>query len=430
MKKTTRILTVLALAASSVLFATPSHAAALGAADVSVSGTLTTTTLSANSLYYSASSSGTRDTDQVTVTIGGKSFYLASLNENTLMSSRSANAIGVPATPVSGYDLTINWITGYGYMSKGDIYTGGSRVYEALCPSGNFTAPTTCSGQKTNRFFAPLVQFNYVASTGVVHVRVPVTSGSGALGFPATVYVNTSGNFEYGSETVTSWVDVTSFVIGVGTSTGSATRVRGNIKATVDSVTFADDGTGTGGSLSWKGTNIDSVLYTGPAATYPKAYNYGAYTSSWNGALLNLTPDTTYTLDFYVNSIDDYPAMKSVTFKTGPAPATAVVKDIAYWTKFVDTYVIYAQEASNMKKLMSKFNALETSPYRSYIKVPNSRVSKWSAESLTPNSCRVENQGVVRALSADTCTISYTVSGLSKAPVTLVKDFKFTKFSA
>ena len=83
-----------------------------------------------------------------------------------------------------------------------------------------------------------------------------------------------------------------------------------------------------------------------------------------------------------------------------------------------------------MKKLMFKFNALETSPYRSYIKVPNSRVSKWSAESLTPKSCRVENQGVVRALSADTCTISYTVSGLSKAPVTLVKDFKFTKFSA
>jgi hypothetical protein len=274
------------------------------------------------------------------------------------------------------------------------------------------------------------VQFNYVASTGVVHVRVPVTSGSGALGFPATVYVNTSGNFEYGSETVTSWVDVTSFVIGVGTFTGSATRVRGNIKATVDSVTFADDGTGTAGSLSWKGTNIDSVLYTGPAANYPKAYNYGAYTSSWNGALQNLTPNTTYTFDFYVNSIDDYPAMKSVTFKTAAAPAVAVAKDAAYWNKFVDNFVIYSWEAANMKNLMSKFEALKTSPYRSFIKVPTSRVSKWSAESLTPKSCRVENQGIVRALSADTCTVSYTVSGASKAPVTLVRDFKFTKFTA
>jgi hypothetical protein len=272
------------------------------------------------------------------------------------------------------------------------------------------------------------VQFNYVASTGVVHVRVPVTSGTGASGFPATVYVNTSGNFEYGSETVTSWVDVTSFVIGVGTSTGSATRVRGNIKATVDSVTFADDGTGTGGSLSWKGTNIDSVLYMGPEANYPKAFNYGAYTSSWNGALRDLTPNTTYTFDFYVNSIDDYPAMKSVTFKTGPAPATAVVKDIAYWTKFVDTYVIYAQEASNMKKLMSKFNALETSPYRSYIKVPTSRLTTVTASSLTPTSCSVAKNGVVRGLNGETCTISYTVIGASKAPVTLVRDFTFTNF--
>jgi hypothetical protein len=160
------------------------------------------------------------------------------------------------------------------------------------------------------------------------------------------------------------------------------------------------------------------------------AFNYGAYTSSWNGALLNLTPNTTYTFDFFANSIDDYPAMKSVTFKTGAAPAVAAEKDAAYWTRFVDTYVIYAWEAANMKSLMAKFNAIETSPYRSFIKVPTSRVSTWSAVSLTPKSCKAETSGVVLALNGDTCTISYTVSGASKAPVTLVRDFKFTKFSA
>ncbi|NBV66843.1 MAG: hypothetical protein EBR75_07250, partial [Actinobacteria bacterium] len=219
-----------------------------------------------------------------------------------------------------------------------------------------------------------------------------------------------------------------SYVPSGGTPT-TPTRVRGNVKATLDSVTFTDDGTGTAGSLTWKGTNIDSVLYTGPATTYPKAFNYGAYTSSWNGALANLTPNTTYTFDFFVNSVDDYPAMKSVTFKTGAAPAVAPTKDVAYWTKFVDTYVIYAWEASNIKLMMSKFSAIETSPYRSFIKVPTSRVTTATATSLTPKSCSAAANGMVLALTGDTCTISYTVVGLSKAPVTLVRDFKFTKFA-
>jgi hypothetical protein len=229
-----------------------------------------------------------------------------------------------------------------------------------------------------------------------------------------------------GSSAVHYFITDPSYVPSGGATT--TTRVRGNVKATLDSVTFKDDGTGTAGTLTWKGTNIDSVLYVGPATTYPSAFNYGAYTSSWNGALTNLTPDTTYTFEFYANSIDDYPAVQTVSFKTGPA--VAVVKDAAYWTRFVDTYVIYAWEAANMKGLMAKFNALETSPYRSFIKVPTSRVSTWSAISLTPKSCRAETNGVITALNGDTCTISYTVSGASKAPVTLVRDFTFTKFSA
>jgi len=357
MKKTTRILTVLALAASSVLFATPSQAAS-------------------SDRWVVASSPTKFLTADISGLVVGTTVAFKSVSTPNNLSSPFPTSLTVTAISTTGYPFGA-------YLRA----IGNSSINE------NYCLYYTCGTE-------------FSSSTVVYEVTVS-----------ATLF------------TFWTFAEFT-FNASSSSSTAPATRVRGNIKATVDSVTFADDGTGTGGSLSWKGTNIDSVLYTGPAATYPKAFNYGAYTSSWNGALLNLTPDTTYTLDFYVNSIDDYPAMKSVTFKTGPAPATAVVKDIAYWTKFVDTYVIYAQEASNMKKLMSKFEALTTSPYRSFIKVPNSRVSKWSAESLTPNSCRVENQGVVRALSADTCTISYTVSGLSKAPVTLVKDFKFTKFSA
>jgi hypothetical protein len=351
MKRTTRILTVLALAASSVLFATPSQAAS---------------------------------SDRWIANVGPNAFLVADISGLVVGTTVTFKQAGSPAQFISPFPagLTIATISTTPLIFNSASGTNLCQWFNNCVAGTNFTATDTV----------------YRVTTNVNH---------------ATYY--SIGLFTFDAD---------------ASGTSAQTRVRGNIKATVDSVTFADDGTGTGGSLSWKGTNIDSVLYTGPAANYPKAYNYGAYTSSWNGALLNLTPDTTYTFDFYVNSIDDYPAMKSVTFKTGPAPATAVVKDIAYWTKFVDTYVIYAQEASNMKKLMSKFEALTTSPYRSFIRVPNSRVSKWSAESLTPNSCRVENQGVVTALSADTCTISYTVSGRSKAPVTLVKDFKFTKFSA
>jgi hypothetical protein len=297
------------------------------------------------------------------------------------------------------------------------------------------TAGVQGSGTTGIMSMAPQWSGLSASSTYVLTINLPdplpaayvtgFTAGKNVSGFKSGVAGNKGGPFS----TVHFFTIDSSYVPGSG-SGSTPTRVRGNVKATVESVTFADDGTGTGGSLSWKGTNIDSVLYTGPAANYPNAFNYGAFTSTWNGVLQNLTPDTTYTYDIWVNSIDDYSAMKSVTFKTAAAPAVAATKDVAYWNKFVDTYVIYAQEASNMKNLMSKFEALTTSPYRSYIKVPNSRVSKWSAESLTPKSCRVENQGVVRALSADTCTISYTVSGLSKAPVTLVRDFKFTKFTA
>jgi hypothetical protein len=200
-------------------------------------------------------------------------------------------------------------------------------------------------------------------------------------------------------------------------------------KAVINSVTFKDDGTGTAGFLNWEGTGIDSILYTGPATTYPKAFNYGAFTSSWNGLLSNLNPDTKYEFDLGVATKGGCISMKKVDFKTGPAAKAPALKDFAYWTKFVDTYVIYAWEAANMKNLMFKFESLATSPYRSFIKVPTSRVSTWSAISLTPKSCRAETNGVITALNGDTCTVSYTVSGASKAPVTLVRDFTFTKFS-
>jgi hypothetical protein len=379
MKKTTRILTVLALAASSVFYATPSQAV-----------------------------------PTVNIAIDCEA------NVGARYDQPVAGGWVVVATFTNCTTINPNWPIGTAWELK----TGATTV-----------APTTAGVQGSNA--SGLMQTNpqwnslSASSTYVLTVTLPdplpAAYMSGAMNNKSSSGLKSgiAGNAG-GSSAVHYFITDPSYVPGQGA--GQTTRVRGNVKATLDSVTFKDDGTGTAGTLTWKGTNIDSVLYVGPATTYPSAFNYGVYTSSWNGALTNLTPDTTYTFEFYANSIDDYPAVQTVSFKTGPA--VAVVKDAAYWTRFVDTYVIYAWEAANMKGLMAKFNAIETSPYRSFIKVPTSRVSTWSAISLTPKSCRAETNGVITALNGDTCTVSYTVSGASKAPVTLVRDFTFTKFSA
>jgi hypothetical protein len=385
MKKTTRILTVLVLAASSVLFATPSQAVP-------------------------------------TVNIAIDCALPASENDQPV-----GNGWAIVTTFTNCTGISPNWPFGTTWELK-----TGSTVVPAT------TAGVQGTGTNGIMQMTPGWTGLSATSTYVLTINLPdplpaayktgFTASKNTPGSKSGVAGTKTGGVSYFS--VHFFTIDPSYVPGGGSTVTTATRIRGNVKATLDSVTFTDDGTGTAGTLTWRGTNIDSVRYLGPATTYPLAFNYGAYTSSWNGALQNLTPNTTYTFDFFANSIDDYPAMKSVTFKTGAAPAVAAEKDAAYWTRFVDTYVIYAWEAANMKSLMAKFNAIETSPYRSFIKVPTSRVSTWSAISLTPKSCKAETSGVVLALNGDTCTISYTVSGASKAPVTLVRDFKFTKFSA
>jgi hypothetical protein len=206
--------------------------------------------------------------------------------------------------------------------------------------------------------------------------------------------------------------------------------------AKIDSVSFVDDGTGAGGNLVWTGSFIEAVMFTGDEKIYPGAFNYGAFTSGWNGRLFNLQPGTKYTVSIRVVSVDNLGEEKSLSFTT-PAvlPADPNAKSLVSSNQLgnifaqIDRNTFYSYETSNMKNLLNKFTSLETSPHRSFIKVPTSRVSKWSAVSLTPKSCKAETNGVVLALNGETCTISYTVSGPSKAPVTLIKDFVFKKFN-
>jgi hypothetical protein len=380
MKKTTRILTVLALAASSVFYATPSQAV-----------------------------------PTVNIAIDCEA------NVGARYDQPVAGGWVVVATFTNCTTINPNWPIGTAWELK----TGATTV-----------APTTAGVQGSNA--SGLMQTNpqwnslSASSTYVLTVTLPdplpAAYMSGAMNNKSSSGLKSgiAGNAG-GSSAVHYFITDPSYVPGQGAGVPVDCTKE---KATINSVSFKDDGTGTAGYLTWEGTNIDSILYLGPATSYPRAFNYGAFTSSWNGLLNNLNPDTKYIFELGAATKGGCVSMTTVDFKTGPAAKEPALKDFAYWTKFVDTYVIYAWEAANMKGLMAKFNAIETSPYRSFIKVPTSRVSTWSAISLTPKSCRAETNGVITALSGDTCTVSYTVSGASKAPVTLVRDFKFTKFSA
>lgn len=504
---------------------------------------------------------------------------------------------------------------GFGYFSTADVYVDGSLNIQALCPSGNFTAPTTCSGQKTNRAFSPFVQFNYSASSGIISARVPVTSGSGAY-----ITINSNGTYSLFSGTVTSWVAAGSMAFAppttapgaptsvTATSTGATTAnvsftapvsnggaaitsytatsspggITGSISqatsgtiamtgltagtsytftvtatnsagtssassasnsittvgvpsaptsvvatatgkrsatvsfgapssnngsavtsytatstpggitktltqaiggtfnfdglqpgtaytfavtatnaigtsaaatsnsvmttplvvAALSALSFVDDGTGTGGKIVWAGKNIDAVLYTGPAASYPGPYNYGAFTSGWNGRIRNLTADTSYTVSIFAVSSDGVGESKSLTFKTsatlpalaGSATSTAsqaaqMAAQLPKLFTWINENVFVDGEGDRMKTVLNKFDAVKAPSNSAYLKLPNATVVIVSANSSTPGVCKVEGQVTVHSIAAGTCTISYTVSGGSKAPATLVKDFVFAKFA-
>jgi hypothetical protein len=130
-------------------------------------------------------------------------------------------------------------------------------------------------------------------------------------------------------------------------------------------------------------------------------------------------------------TVYDYTTGKSITT---PLPVLTEDEKLAQLLKWVNENTYVTGEASNMSGRLTSFAALETSPHSSTIRVPLSSVSNVVATSLTPLTCSVnsataaQEPGLVTALSGEKCTISYTVSGGSNAPATLVRDFYFKTY--
>ena len=518
MKKLLRVLVLLSIAASSLIFAAPSQAATVGGVDVTVGGNTTIASSTSNRVILSGTN--TSASDYVDIDLGGGiSFRIANMIENDFGFSPRPT-IGIPSAAESGYSKTFNIGLGEGYLATADVYINGSLSYQNLCPSGKPLMGFECSQLEQNRAFTPFVQFNYTASTGIISARIPVTSGTGS-----TITIASDGTFSLsGVDTITSWVVAGSFVVvpsttapgaptsvvatatgkrsatvsfaapasnggsaitsytatsspdgltqtltqatggtftfdnlepstaytfavtatnAIGTSTAATSnsaKTLALVVASLSALSFTDDGTGTGGKIVWAGQNIDAVLYTGPASAYPGPYNYGAFTSGWNGRIRNLTPDTSYTVSIYAISADGVGESKSITFRTSatlptePGSASATISRVSQMTNqmpdlfaWINENVFVDGEGDRMKALLNKFDSLTVPLNSAFMKLPVSSVAKASATSSTPAVCAVEGLLTVRSIAAGTCTISYTVTGASNAPATLVKDFVFKR---
>jgi len=542
MKKSLRILTVLSIAASSVLFATPSQAASsdrwvaaysptqfyvkdisnlivgttvtfksfgtpnnlynpfpTGVIISAISNSPTTFNL-CNGFYYTCTGSSPF--------ANGDTVYGIQVNKNifnyytfaeftfdaaltsppgaptsVIATSTGATTANVSFTaPASNGGATITSYTatsspggitgtisqaGSGTIAMSGLTAGTAYTFTVTATNSAGTSAASSASNSATTVGAPTVPTSVVAtSTGkrsaTVSFAVPASDGGSAVtsytatstpgGLTQTLTQATGGTFAFdGLQPGTAYTFAVTATNAIGTSaaaTSSSITTTPLVVAALSSLSFADDGTGTGGKIVWSGTSIDAVLYTGPANSYPGPYNYGAFTGGWNGRIRNLTPGTEYTVSLYAVSADGVGESKSLTFKTSatlPALAGAASATISRADQmatqlpklfaWINENTFVEGEGDRIKMILNKFDAFVTSPHRSHIKVPTSRVLNVAATSLTPLACSVvsatakEHAGLVKALSGETCTISYTVSGGSRAPATMVKDFVFKKFA-
>ena len=387
-------------------------------------------------------------------TIGSAAFYTGALTSLTI--PNSVISIGVEAfaiwSSLSSYEycgttLTSSTLTLAGLGSKRKTCT---PLITAPGSPVSVVAITTGKRSATVSFGAP------ASNGGSAVISYTATSTPG--GFTQTFIQATGGTFNFDGlkpSTAYSFAVTAKNAIGTSQPTYSNTiNTDALVVASLSELTFVDDGDGESGKIVWAGVNIDSVLYKGPEMLYPGPFKFDAVTSGWNGRLRNLIPNTTYDISIGAFSADGVGGEKSLTFTTNAAPPlTQTVFDyttgksittplpiltdeekLAKLLKWVNENTYVTGEASNMSGRLTSFAALETSPHSSTIRVPLSSVSTVVETSLTPLTCSVNSAtaavepGLITALSGEKCTISYTVSGGSNAPATLIRDFYFKTY--
>ena len=340
-------------------------------------------------------------------------------------------------TAGTSYTFTV---TATNSAGTGSASSASNSITTVGAPSAPTSVVATTTGKRsaTVSFGAPS------SNNGSAITSYTATSTPG--GITKTLTQATGGTFTFdGLLPGTAYTFAVTATNAIGTSaaaTSNSATTTPLVVAALSALSFTDDGTGTGGKVVWAGPNIDAVLYTGPASAYPGPYNYGAFTSGWNGRIRNLTPDTSYTVSIYAISADGVGESKSLTFKTSatlptePGSASATISRVSQMTTqmpdlfaWINENVFVDGEGDRLKALLNKFEAVKVPTRSAYLRLSSSSVAKVSANSLTPDICKVEGLLTVHSIAAGSCTISYTVTGASKAPATFVKDFVFKKFT-
>ena len=78
-----------------------------------------------------------------------------------------------------------------------------------------------------------------------------------------------------------------------------------------------------GGTLSWTGSNLDVWRFIGDSSTYPAPYNYGTFTATWPGNLVNMANGVNYSMQMEFRSNSGGSVFSSVinyTFVASPPP--------------------------------------------------------------------------------------------------------------
>jgi hypothetical protein len=333
----------------------------------------------------------------------------------------------------------------YDYFSNGTwVGVITSMASNSITTPGVPGAPTSVVATATGKRSATV---SFVAPTpngSSTILSYTATSSSG--GFTKTLTQEGGGTFTFDNlqpSTAYTFSVVATNAIGdsSATTSNSITTTALDV-ASLSSLSFVSDGTGTGGKLVWAGQKINSVRFTGPETAYPGPFNYGTATSDWNGRIRNLTPNTSYTVSVRAISIDGLGESMSLTFTTTgtPWPVVGAAKpgtnrseelaaQLPRLFSWIDENTFVSNEGVRMKRLLSKFQATEVLSGSPYLKLTNSRVAKVSVSSLTTSVCTVSSGLKIKSLSVGACTISYTVTDVSRASATLVKDFVFKKFT-
>ena len=352
-------------------------------------------------------------------------------------------------TTSTAYTFSIKAVTAAG-ISLVSNASNSITTYGLPGVPGSVVATTTGKRSATVSFTAP-------ASNGGSAIT-SYTASSTPGGFTQTLTQSVGGTFTFdGLLPNTSYVFAVTATNAIGISSATSSnsiKTDALVVAALSTLSFVDDGNGTSGKIVWAGMNIESVLYTGPKEFYPGPFNYGAFTSGWNGRIRNLTPNTTYDISIVAFSADGVGGQKSLTFTTNVAPPNtqnifdsltgiSIVTPLPVLTedeklvqllKWVEQNTYLTGEASRMSKALTDFANLNTSRSSTRIRLPIPSVLTVMATSLTPLACSVVSPtadvdaGILTVLTTGKCTISYTVSGGSSAPATLVRDFVFTYF--